>query len=474
MYMRRRHEPRKAANLLKEATINHANSRSYRSLRTIQGLDYITALRGMGHIALWDFGKWLDYNQKEVEVRDRDFWDYMNRVARKAKPTEQVENETLSAIMGSISKYTPRGTIGTRKPEINIASGGQQQSDLDPKNKFLLVEDEWTVAEAYYNAFYPVNKSNLKLVQNITLNSPCLEPDNLPNPSAEIVSHDTGPRGRRNFGSVQQTRNPRLPVARGNRRTDISHSNAGRLSSNTPLIRVTSIPQQANVEDATPSLRASSEAASDSLFVRESRNRYHDQGSGARNVMREGRKAYFGELFSYNSTASRSGTPPSEAGVAANNDDKDKLNFFADLQTDTRDSDSSPRIISDWNGYEIALDSDADTLSTIDDAGEGEPLGNSIVADTDGDDEMEDQEDNDIDIGSVEESDGGSDAEDDDEDEESSGEEGDEGNSDMAMDEDYESMPELIPIARVKSEEPVLEGMDSASWPEMSSHMVLD
>ncbi|CEJ90993.1 hypothetical protein VHEMI06740 [[Torrubiella] hemipterigena] len=473
--------------------MNHANSRSYRSLRTIQGLDYITALRGMGHIALWDFGKWLDYNQKEVEVRDRDFWDYMNRVARKAKPTEQVEAETLSAIMGSISKYTPRGTIGTRKPEINIASGDQQQSDLDPKTKFLLVDNEWAVAEAYYNAFYPVDKSSLKLVHNITLNSPSLEQDDLPNPSAEVVSHDTGPRGGRDLGSVQQSRNRRLPVDHGNRRSGVSHTNTGRLSSNIPFIRATSLPQQVNVENTGASSRASSEAASDSLFVREPRNRYHDHGSRVRDVMREGRNAYFGESFSWNSTVSRSVTPPSEAGATTNNDDKHNPDLFVDPQTDTKDSPSSQLIASDFNGYDIALDFDVDTLSTIDETGEGEPLRNSIAADTDGDDEMQDQEDNDTDIDSVEESDIGCDAEDEDEDDESSDEEGGEGdedeedessnmegvdgdqdNSDTAMDEDYESMSELIPIARVKSEEPALEGMDFASWPDMSSHMVLD
>ncbi|KAL6865734.1 hypothetical protein ACO1O0_001832 [Amphichorda felina] len=81
-YMRRRHETRAMIRHMANMTALQPNCRTTRSLRNLQGLDYIACLRGVKDISWFNFDEWLV--AKEIAmVRDFTFQqDIMNQVSR--------------------------------------------------------------------------------------------------------------------------------------------------------------------------------------------------------------------------------------------------------------------------------------------------------------------------------------------------------------------------------------------------------
>ncbi|KAF5000230.1 hypothetical protein FDECE_11262 [Fusarium decemcellulare] len=83
-YMRRNHEPAEIFSFLEGKTRKHPNYRPFRSLRTLQGLDYLHVLRGLREITFWDYDKWRETHRK-VPVRDWSFVSDINAVVRREK-----------------------------------------------------------------------------------------------------------------------------------------------------------------------------------------------------------------------------------------------------------------------------------------------------------------------------------------------------------------------------------------------------
>lgn len=85
--MRRKHETRSVIHFMKGKTYQQPNFRLFRSLRTLQGLDYIQCLRGLKSVEFWDFAKWLEMGArgKYYLVRDFTFIMDVNNAVRRPK-----------------------------------------------------------------------------------------------------------------------------------------------------------------------------------------------------------------------------------------------------------------------------------------------------------------------------------------------------------------------------------------------------
>lgn len=82
-YERRSHETHGIKRYLKDKTEPQPNYRGNRALRTIQGLDYLTAMRGLKIVEFYDFDQWLAFRTVK-SVRDFTFVeDVTNQVCRK-------------------------------------------------------------------------------------------------------------------------------------------------------------------------------------------------------------------------------------------------------------------------------------------------------------------------------------------------------------------------------------------------------
>lgn len=83
-YMRRRYETRGVIRYLKDKTEDQPNFRLNRALRTLQGLDYLHALRGLKGIEFFDYELWTQHRIMRV-VRDWTFMLDLRRVVMRAK-----------------------------------------------------------------------------------------------------------------------------------------------------------------------------------------------------------------------------------------------------------------------------------------------------------------------------------------------------------------------------------------------------
>lgn len=83
-YMRRGHETRGVIRYLKDKTEDQPNFRRNRALRTLQGLDYLHALRGLKGIEFFDYDIWTEHRIMRV-VRDWTFMLDLRRVVMRPK-----------------------------------------------------------------------------------------------------------------------------------------------------------------------------------------------------------------------------------------------------------------------------------------------------------------------------------------------------------------------------------------------------
>src|SRR5262245_9460538 len=74
---RRGHESTNRLSYMCGVTAGKANFRNTRSMRTIQGMDFVYQLRGMRSVNWYDFGRWLDGRRIEP-IRD---WSFGNTSA---------------------------------------------------------------------------------------------------------------------------------------------------------------------------------------------------------------------------------------------------------------------------------------------------------------------------------------------------------------------------------------------------------
>ena len=105
-YMRRKHEPRGVVRYLKEKTYEQPNYRPYRSLRTLQGLDYVHCLRGLDSIKFFDHDKWIKLQQKRP-VRDATFLLDVSNTVRKPKTERDREIASFQSLEHNVPDFGP-------------------------------------------------------------------------------------------------------------------------------------------------------------------------------------------------------------------------------------------------------------------------------------------------------------------------------------------------------------------------------
>lgn len=121
-YVRRRHETSSMVRYMEKMTRQAPNYRLCRSLRTLQGLDYLTCLRGVTDISWYDFDQWLQ-NRKIVPIRDFTFQqDVMTQTGREKRSIDK-----------SLSQWRRLAPIFT--------SGDSDDSQL--------MDEEWEALEAF-------------------------------------------------------------------------------------------------------------------------------------------------------------------------------------------------------------------------------------------------------------------------------------------------------------------------------------
>ncbi|EHK23689.1 uncharacterized protein TRIVIDRAFT_63893 [Trichoderma virens Gv29-8] len=107
MYMRRNHEPRGINHHMKCKSKLQPNFRGFRSLRTVQGMDYVYCLRGLDQIEFWDFDRWLDTQQRKQPVRDWHFIMDVNNAVRRPKDVKNRSRSQLRNLFPLLNSFIP-------------------------------------------------------------------------------------------------------------------------------------------------------------------------------------------------------------------------------------------------------------------------------------------------------------------------------------------------------------------------------
>lgn len=108
--MRRSHEPRGVISYMKKKTMEQPNFRLFRSLHTLQGLDYVHLLRGMEKVEFRDYDRWVEDRMK-ISVRDWTFVMDVNNPVRRPK-TESDERLARSHHLADlIPDYRPEQAV---------------------------------------------------------------------------------------------------------------------------------------------------------------------------------------------------------------------------------------------------------------------------------------------------------------------------------------------------------------------------
>ncbi|KAJ4263821.1 hypothetical protein NW762_005854 [Fusarium torreyae] len=116
-YMRRKHEPSQMVDFLVNKTSGHPNFRRFRSLRTLQGLDYLHCLRGIHEMTFWDYTKWRE-SELKMPVRDWTFVRDINDVVRREKTLEDEHFSQLRYLAPLMQGCRPSPELAKMLEEI--------------------------------------------------------------------------------------------------------------------------------------------------------------------------------------------------------------------------------------------------------------------------------------------------------------------------------------------------------------------
>ncbi|KAF7531497.1 hypothetical protein G7Z17_g13723 [Cylindrodendrum hubeiense] len=105
-YMRRKHEPRGIIRYVTDKTEEQPNLRPFRSLRTLQGLDYVHMLRGMEMVSFFDYDQWIEKRAKHP-VQDFTFVMDVNNAVRRPKTAANLRLSRFSCLAPLIDNYRP-------------------------------------------------------------------------------------------------------------------------------------------------------------------------------------------------------------------------------------------------------------------------------------------------------------------------------------------------------------------------------
>lgn len=91
---------------LKEKTLSQPNHRGKRALRTIQGLDYLTAMRGLKVVEFYDFDKWLTVRAIET-VKDFTFVEDITNQVYRPKDAEAAYLSQWRRLAATVNGFNP-------------------------------------------------------------------------------------------------------------------------------------------------------------------------------------------------------------------------------------------------------------------------------------------------------------------------------------------------------------------------------
>lgn len=106
-YTRRRHETNGVVRYMQRKSQLHPNFRGFRQLRTLQGLDYVSCLRGLDRADFWDFDRWLETAERKRPVRDWHFVQDVNNAVRRPKEAGDRLRSQLKNLFPLIPSFAP-------------------------------------------------------------------------------------------------------------------------------------------------------------------------------------------------------------------------------------------------------------------------------------------------------------------------------------------------------------------------------
>ncbi|RCI17417.1 hypothetical protein L249_3304 [Ophiocordyceps polyrhachis-furcata BCC 54312] len=107
MYQRRRHETSSVIGFMNKLTLAQPNKRARRSLRCLQGIDYVYCLRGLKEIKVFDYDK----TPMKVAIADQSFQeDLENSVLRKKERTAYSQSKLMN-LTPLVSGWEPDGQV---------------------------------------------------------------------------------------------------------------------------------------------------------------------------------------------------------------------------------------------------------------------------------------------------------------------------------------------------------------------------
>lgn len=138
-YMRRKHETSAVIKHMKWKTQHQPNYRMFRSLRTVQGLDYVYCLRGISRITFWDHTKWIAQRLK-CKVLDKTFQLDVARTVRGPEDQRDQRNARLRILTDLMPGLKPREdawqTMALALPKLKdeLLDGDDNWEDEDDNN----------------------------------------------------------------------------------------------------------------------------------------------------------------------------------------------------------------------------------------------------------------------------------------------------------------------------------------------------
>lgn len=121
-YIRRGHERAREIKYMTKHTQEQPTYRKFRSLRTLQGLDYILQLRSMERVMFYDFSRFLQVGGSRHPVRDWTFFMDVENNTRMPKPPDK-------ALKAQLRQLRPLMSTGMSEPYFKAVEPFYQNSN---------------------------------------------------------------------------------------------------------------------------------------------------------------------------------------------------------------------------------------------------------------------------------------------------------------------------------------------------------
>lgn len=136
-YRRRRYEPLALVTHMEQKTMQQPNFRMFRSMRTLQGLDYVLSLRGLKEVNFFDFDLWKDRHIIQ-QIRDFAFVMDVKNAACREKTADEKAMSQIRNLAPTVPKYDmPLGDWEALETFLGVRCDSSEDNDGPLDNDYV-------------------------------------------------------------------------------------------------------------------------------------------------------------------------------------------------------------------------------------------------------------------------------------------------------------------------------------------------